>query len=72
MQLVMLGNWMILLKENKNGPILEGLNWFATFFRAVGAEITQERGDFFVSNVWGDADKPTEGFSLIEDGTDNI
>jgi 3,4-dihydroxy 2-butanone 4-phosphate synthase/GTP cyclohydrolase II len=55
------------LKEDKNGPILQGLNGSASSFRTVGAEITQETADFFVSDAEGDPDKPTGGFSSIED-----
>jgi 3,4-dihydroxy 2-butanone 4-phosphate synthase / GTP cyclohydrolase II len=34
--------------------------------RIVGAEITQETGDFFVSDSENDPDRPTDGFSLID------
>jgi 3,4-dihydroxy 2-butanone 4-phosphate synthase/GTP cyclohydrolase II len=60
------------LKEDKNGPILQGLNGSASSFRTVGAEITQETGDFFVSDAEGDPDKPTEGFSSIEDALNSL
>uniref|UniRef100_A0A0D9WHC4 GTP cyclohydrolase II n=1 Tax=Leersia perrieri TaxID=77586 RepID=A0A0D9WHC4_9ORYZ len=48
------------LKENNNGPVLQGLNGSGASFRTVGAEITQETGDFFVSDAEGDPDKPTD------------
>ncbi|KAG8040757.1 hypothetical protein GUJ93_ZPchr0337g7079 [Zizania palustris] len=55
------------LKENNNGPVLQGLNGSGAFFRAIGAKITQETGDFFVSDAEGDPDKPTDGFSSIDE-----
>ncbi|CAN6327967.1 unnamed protein product [Urochloa humidicola] len=51
---------------NSNGPIFPGLNASGASFRTVGAEITQETGDFFVSDAGGDPDKPTDGFSSID------
>jgi hypothetical protein len=51
---------------------LEELNGSAASFRTVGAEITQETGDFFVSDAEGDPDKPTEGFSSIEDALNSL
>ena len=60
------------LKDNKNGPVLQGLNGSAASFRTVGAEITPETGDFFVSDAEGDPDKPTEGFSAIEDAINSL
>ncbi|XP_047095244.1 probable monofunctional riboflavin biosynthesis protein RIBA 3, chloroplastic isoform X1 [Lolium rigidum] len=60
------------LKENKNGPVFQELNGSAASFRTVGAEITQETGDFFVSDAEGDPDKPTEGFSSIEDALNSL
>ncbi|KAG8040761.1 hypothetical protein GUJ93_ZPchr0337g7092 [Zizania palustris] len=55
------------LKENNNGPVLQGLNGSGAFFRAIGAKITQETGDFFVSDAEGDPDKPTDGFSSVDE-----
>ncbi|XP_024314735.1 probable monofunctional riboflavin biosynthesis protein RIBA 3, chloroplastic isoform X2 [Brachypodium distachyon] len=60
------------LKENKNGPVLQGLNGSGSSFTTLGAEITQETGDFFVSDAEGDPDKPTEGFSSIEDAINSL
>ncbi|XP_062179922.1 probable monofunctional riboflavin biosynthesis protein RIBA 3, chloroplastic isoform X1 [Phragmites australis] len=52
--------------NNNNGPVFQGLNGSGASFRTVGAEITQETGDFFVSDAEGDPDKPTDGFSSID------
>jgi 3,4-dihydroxy 2-butanone 4-phosphate synthase / GTP cyclohydrolase II len=52
--------------ENSNGPVFQGLDASAGSFRTVGAEITQDTGDFFVSDAEGDPDKPTDGFSSID------
>uniref|UniRef100_A0ACD5U1V4 Uncharacterized protein n=2 Tax=Avena sativa TaxID=4498 RepID=A0ACD5U1V4_AVESA len=60
------------LMENKNVPVSQGLNGSSASFRTVGAEITQETGDFFVSDAEGDPDKPTEGFSSIEDAINSL
>ena len=60
------------MKDNKNGPVLQGLNGSATSFRTVSAEVTPETGDFFVSDAEGDPDKPTEGFSAIEDAINSL
>ncbi|KAL6841318.1 hypothetical protein ACP4OV_028836 [Aristida adscensionis] len=49
------------MKRNNNGPALQGAS-----FQTVGAEITQETGGFFVSDAEGDPDKPTDGFSSID------
>lgn len=55
------------LKESNNGPVLQGFNGSSASFRTVGAKITQETGDFFVSDAEGDPDKPTDGFSSIDE-----
>ncbi|XP_044978316.1 probable monofunctional riboflavin biosynthesis protein RIBA 3, chloroplastic isoform X1 [Hordeum vulgare subsp. vulgare] len=60
------------LNENKNGPISQELNGPSASFTTVGAEITQETGDFFVSDAEGDPDKPTDGFSSIEDAINSL
>ena len=52
--------------KSNNGPIFQELNASGASFRTVGAEITQETGDFFVSDAEGDPDKPTDGFSSID------
>lgn len=52
--------------DNSNGPVFQGLDASAGSFRTVGAEITQDTGDFFVSDAEGDPDKPTDGFSSID------
>ncbi|OEL31051.1 putative monofunctional riboflavin biosynthesis protein RIBA 3, chloroplastic [Dichanthelium oligosanthes] len=52
--------------KHNNGPVFQGLDASGASFRTVGAEITQETGDFFVSDAEGDPDKPTNGFSSID------
>jgi 3,4-dihydroxy 2-butanone 4-phosphate synthase/GTP cyclohydrolase II len=52
--------------KSNNGSVFQGLNASGASFRTVGAEITQETGDFFVSDAEGDPDKPTDGFSSID------
>lgn len=36
-------------------------------FGTVGAEITQQTVDFFVSDAEGDPDRPSEGYSSIDE-----
>lgn len=52
--------------ESSNGSVFQGLGASAGSFRTVGAEITQDTGAFFVSDAEGDPDKPTDGFSSID------
>jgi 3,4-dihydroxy 2-butanone 4-phosphate synthase / GTP cyclohydrolase II len=52
------------LNKTSNGSVFQELP--GASFRTVGAEITQKTGDFFVSDADGDLDKPTDGFSLID------
>ncbi|WVZ98860.1 hypothetical protein U9M48_044237 [Paspalum notatum var. saurae] len=52
--------------ESNNGPVFQGIDASGASFRTVGAEITQETGDFFVSDAERDPDKPTDGFSSID------
>lgn len=52
--------------KNSNGPVFQGLDASGASFRTVGAEITQDTRDFFVSDAEGDPDKPTDGFSSID------
>jgi len=52
--------------KNSNGPVFQGLDASGASFRTVGAEITQDTRDFFVSDAEGDPDKPTDGFASID------
>jgi hypothetical protein len=54
------------LNKTSNGSVFQGLLGPGASVRTVGAEITQETGDFFVSDAEGDPDKPTDGFSSID------
>jgi hypothetical protein len=73
------------LKENTNGPVLEGLKGYATFFglfkkktsfgtvgATIGAKISLETRDFFVSDVEYDTDKSTKGFRIVRTMNDYI
>jgi 3,4-dihydroxy 2-butanone 4-phosphate synthase / GTP cyclohydrolase II len=54
------------LNESTNGSFFQRLPGSGASVRTVGAEITQETGDFFVSDAKGDSDRPTDGFSSID------
>lgn len=54
------------MNETSNGSVFQGLPRSGASVQTVGAEITQETGDFFVSDAEGDPDKPTDGFSSID------
>jgi 3,4-dihydroxy 2-butanone 4-phosphate synthase / GTP cyclohydrolase II len=54
------------LNKTSNGSVFQGLPGPGASVRTVGAEITQATGDFFVSDAEGDPDKPTDGFSSID------
>lgn len=53
-------------KEEDNGPIFHGLDRSDVSFETVSAEITQETADFFVSDAEGDPDRPSEGYSSVD------
>lgn len=53
-------------KGEDNGSVFGGLDGSALSFGTVSAEITHETVDFFVSDAEGDPDRPSEGYSSID------
>lgn len=60
------------LKEKDNGSLASELDESSVLFGTVSAEITQETADFFVSDMEGDPDCPSEGFSSIDQAIDAL
>lgn len=61
------------LKVNENGSLLGGLEESNSVpFKRVDTEITQETNDFFVSDAEGDPDRPSPGFSSIQQALNSL
>lgn len=56
----------IFKNENLNGSLFDDDESSPALFGTVEAEITQETIDFFVSDAEGDPDRPSPGYSSIE------
>lgn len=54
-------------KGGDNGSLFGGLDGSDVPFRTLSAEITQETVDFFVSDADGDPDRPSEGYSSVDE-----
>ncbi|KAJ4819713.1 Riboflavin biosynthesis protein RibBA [Rhynchospora pubera] len=55
------------LKGRDNGSTLGYFGLSDASFQTINAEITQETADFFVSDAEGDPDRPSDGFSSIDE-----
>lgn len=55
------------LKGSDNGSILGRFGLSDASFKTINAEITQETTDFFVSDAEGDPDRPSDGYSSIDE-----
>ena len=54
------------LKGKDNGYFFSDFDGSGVSFGTLSAEITHETVDFFVSDAEGDPDRPSEGFSSID------
>lgn len=54
------------LKGKDNGYFFSDFDGSGVSFRTLSAAITHETVDFFVSDTEGDPDRPSEGFSSID------